>query len=79
MKSILVDYEKKSDAEKKAEISLNSQKNPNDSSKSQLLQKKHEDAKTETEKTQQSLVNKMKTYAYERNLEIKVFFIRKYG
>ena len=74
MKAILVDYEKKSEVEKKAENSLASQKNPTDTSKSQQLHKKHEDAKTETEKAQQSLVNKMKTYAYERNLEIKVFF-----
>lgn len=68
----MTDYEKKYTVEQKAESSVNSLKNQTESAKTQQLQKKHEDAKKETEKAQQSLVNKMKTYALERNLEIKV-------
>ena len=81
MKQQLTDYEKKFLAEQKVEISISSQKNPADASKSQQLQKKYEDAKKETEKSQQALVAKMKTYAFERNLEMKVinFFFLELG
>lgn len=72
MKTQLADFEKKFLAEHKVEISINSQKNPMDAAKSQQLQKKHEEAKRDTEKSQQALVNKMREYAYERNLELKV-------
>ena len=74
MKQQLADYEKKFLAEQKVEISISSLKNPADVAKSQQLQRKYEDAKKDTEKSQQALVTKMKTYAFERNLEIKVIF-----
>ena len=77
MKQQLGDYEKKFQAEQKVEISISSQKNPADAPKTQQLQKKYEESKRETEKSQQSLSNKMKTYACERNLEIKVFFLNR--
>lgn len=70
MKSQLSDFEKKYLAEIKAETSAKSL--VNDPSKTQKLQKTHEKAKEETEKSQQSLAMKMKSYALERNLEFKV-------
>lgn len=72
LKQQLTDYEKKYVAEQKAENSLGSQKNPGDSTKTQQLQKKIDDARKETEKAHMSLVNKLKNYAAERNLELKV-------
>lgn len=72
LKQQLADFEKKYTSEQKAENSLGSQKNQGDSSKALQLKKKHEDARLETEKSQMTLVNKLRNYAAERNLELKV-------
>ena len=76
MKNQLADFEKKYTAEQKAESSVRS--GVNDPQKNQKLQKSHDKAKEETEKSQLSLKGKIQNYALERNLEFKVIFLKKF-